>query len=119
MESFLIYKRPSVTDKKTHNEASCYGDPEDPGFIGDSNDHWRVEIFGYKQDSPETYLNAIETKFRLVHVSTGCHLFSHETKLPDWGFKQQEVTCAKDGRKELTMWTIEQNEHEESKFHSL
>ena len=72
--------RPSVTEKKTHNEASCYGDAEDPEFVGDTNDHWRVEIFGLSDKDSDHYLNAIESRFRLVHVNTGCHLFSHETK---------------------------------------
>jgi dolichyl-phosphate-mannose-protein mannosyltransferase len=102
--------RAPVTEKKTHNEVSCYGDNSIEGFHGDTNDHWRVEIESSMPAFP--YLNAINTKFRLVHANTGCQLFSHDTKLPDWAFKQQEVTCSTNGRKELTLWRIEYNEHE-------
>lgn len=42
---------------------------------------------------------------------TGCALFSHKKKLPDWGFEQQEVTCAKGATLPNTVWFIEQNEH--------
>jgi dolichyl-phosphate-mannose-protein mannosyltransferase len=109
-KSFSNYDSAPVTDKKTHNEVSCYGDPNLPGFIGDTNDHWRVFIDKSSESYP--YLNAINTKFRLVHVNTGCQLFSHDTKLPEWAFKQQEVTCATNGRRELTLWRIEHNEHQ-------
>lgn len=40
-----------------------------------------------------------------------CHLFSHEVKLPKWGFEQQEVTCASQGKPYLTLWYIEGNSH--------
>ena len=75
--------RAPVTDKKTHNEVSGYGDPVDAGFIGDSNDHWRVDILN--QDPAHPFLDAITSKFQLIHINTGCRLFSHDLKLPEWG----------------------------------
>lgn len=56
-------------------------------------------------------LRTIQTKFKLVHVMTGCVLFSHKVKLPDWGFEQQEVTCAKGATLPNSVWYIENNEH--------
>jgi dolichyl-phosphate-mannose-protein mannosyltransferase len=56
-------------------------------------------------------LRTIQTKFKLVHVMTGCVLFSHKVKLPEWGFEQQEVTCAKGGTLPNSVWYIEQNVH--------
>lgn len=70
--------RPTISDDKEHNEASGYGEP---GFLGDTNDHWRVEFV----DRSHASLKAMSTKFRLVHVNTGCKLFSHALKLPEWG----------------------------------
>ncbi|KAI6791759.1 dolichyl-phosphate-mannose-protein mannosyltransferase 1 [Hortaea werneckii] len=42
---------------------------------------------------------------------TGCTLFSHKVKLPDWGFDQQEVTCAKGGSLPNSVWYVEGNSH--------
>lgn len=102
--------RPSVTEADWQNEASAYGYE---GFEGDSNDHFRVEIVKSHSDGAEakTRLRTIQTKFKLVHVMTGCVLFSHKVKLPKWGFEQQEVTCAKGATLPNSIWYIESNEH--------
>jgi dolichyl-phosphate-mannose-protein mannosyltransferase len=42
---------------------------------------------------------------------TGCVLFSHKVKLPEWASEQQEVTCAKGGTLPNSVWYVEQNEH--------
>lgn len=57
-------------------------------------------------------VRAIDTIFRLRHAMSGHYLFSSNVKLPDWGFKQQEVTTAGQGKRELTYWYIETNENE-------
>ena len=101
-------KRPPVTDNEDHNEVSSYGDV---GFAGDTNDHWRIELVDNDSSDSSQYIKAIHSRIRLVHVNTGCTLFSHKTKLPEWGFGQQEVTCAKRGKKSLTIWRIEYNEN--------
>ncbi|KAH3667403.1 hypothetical protein OGAPHI_003052 [Ogataea philodendri] len=103
--------RPSVSEIDWQNEASCYGYE---GFEGDPNDDFVVEIardLSVPGDAQDT-VKAIDTIFRLRHAMTGCYLFSHETKLPKWGFEQQEVTCAGQGIKPLSYWYIEQNENE-------
>jgi len=102
--------RPPVSEADWQNEVSAYGYE---GFEGDANDFFRVEIAKSMSDGPaaKTHLRTIESKFKLVHVMTGCSLFSHKVKLPDWGFDQQEVTCAKQGTLPNSIWYIEQNEH--------
>ncbi|GMF65059.1 unnamed protein product [[Candida] boidinii] len=100
--------RPSVSEIDWQNEASCYGYD---GFDGDPNDDFIVEIVK-KHSVPgiaQERLRAIDTVFRLHHAMTGCYLFSHETKLPKWGFEQQEVTCATQGIDPLSYWVIEEN----------
>jgi dolichyl-phosphate-mannose-protein mannosyltransferase len=72
--------RPPVTDNEHHNEVSAYGAD---GFSGDTNDHWRVEVTD-GGGSGKTVV-AMRTRFRLIHVNTGCQLFSHNVKLPEWG----------------------------------
>jgi dolichyl-phosphate-mannose-protein mannosyltransferase len=56
-------------------------------------------------------LRTLHTKFRLQHVYTGCYLFSHSVKLPDWAYGQQEVTCAKSSTVPNSLWYIETNSH--------
>lgn len=87
------------------------------GFEGDANDFWRVIIVDHDKSDPESKLRlrTLHTKFRLQHVITGCFLFSHSVKLPDWGFDQQEVTCAKGGSLSNSIWYIETNFHSNSK----
>ncbi|RDL35938.1 uncharacterized protein BP5553_06550 [Venustampulla echinocandica] len=102
--------RPPVTEADWQNEVSAYGYE---GFEGDANDLFRVEIIKKMSDGEEAKkrLRTIQTKFKLVHVMTGCVLFSHKVKLPDWASEQQEVTCAKGGTLPNSVWYVEQNEH--------
>jgi len=85
--------RPPITEADWQNEVSAYGFP---GFEGDANDYFRVEIV--KDETPKGVARerlrywllrseyrlmgrAIDTKFRLVHYITGCVLFSHKVKV--------------------------------------
>jgi len=102
--------RPPVSDVDFQNEVSAYGYP---GFAGDANDDWIVEIeSGDKRDRESSKrLRTLRTKFRLRHVLTGCYLFSHKVKLPEWGFDQQEVTCNKNAVRINSLWFIETASH--------
>lgn len=102
--------RPPVTEADWQNEITAYGYE---GFEGDANDFFRVEIIKSLSDGEEakTRLRTIQTKFKLVHIMSGCVLFSHKVKLPEWGFEQQEVTCAKGGTLPNSVWYVEQNYH--------
>ncbi|KAI9207511.1 Dolichyl-phosphate-mannose-protein mannosyltransferase-domain-containing protein [Polychytrium aggregatum] len=99
--------RPPVTDNKEHNEVSGYGDTT---FLGDANDHWRVEIIDNNEKDP--YVYTLGKNIRLISAMQGCKLFSHKVKLPKWGFEQQEVTCSKKGKASLTSWRIEASQHD-------
>jgi dolichyl-phosphate-mannose-protein mannosyltransferase len=102
--------RAPITEADWQNEVSAYGYE---GFEGDANDLFRVEIVKKKTHGAvaKERLRTIESKFRLVHVMTGCVLFSHKVKLPEWGFEQQEVTCARGGTLPNSIWYIEGNVH--------
>ncbi len=102
--------RPPITEADWQNEVSAYGYE---GFEGDANDLFRVEIIKSMSDGAEAKkrVRTIQTKFKLVHIITGCVLFSHKVKLPDWAFEQQEVTCAKGGTLPNSVWYVEGNEH--------
>ncbi|KAF3006948.1 hypothetical protein E8E14_002058 [Neopestalotiopsis sp. 37M] len=102
--------RPPVSEAEWQNEVSAYGYE---GFPGDANDLFRIEI-AKKQSVgslAKERVRTIQTQFRLVHIMTGCVLFSHKVKLPDWASEQQEVTCAKGGTLPNSLWYVEYNEH--------
>lgn len=96
--------KPPVSQQDFQYEATGYGNPN----TVDSNDHWRIDVIGAKKGDP---VEAINSRFRLIHVNNKCSLFSHTVKLPDWGFSQQEVTCAKNGLKKNTIWLIESSKN--------
>lgn len=98
--------RPPVSDVDFQNEVSAYGLT---GFVGDINDDWVVEIEkGDRSDKESSKrLRTLRTHFKLRHLNTGCYLFSHKVKLPEWGFDQQEVTCNKNAVKANSLWYIE------------
>ncbi|KAJ7174473.1 glycosyltransferase family 39 protein [Mycena filopes] len=102
--------RPPVSDVDFQNEVSAYGME---GFEGDANDDWYVEIErGDKRDRESSKrLRTLRTHFRLRHALTGCFLFSHKIKLPEWGFEQQEVTCNKNAVMANSLWYVETAMH--------
>ncbi|GAA5998507.1 hypothetical protein JCM5350_006501 [Sporobolomyces pararoseus] len=102
--------RAPVTEVDYQNEVSAYGFE---GFEGDANDHFQIEIDQVESHGSlaKKQLQTLRTRFRLRHVLTGCYLFSHKVKLPDWGFEQQEVTCNKNPSKENAVWYVETNTH--------
>ena len=110
--------RPPVSEVDFQNEVSAYGMP---GFIGDANDDWFMEIdHGDGRDSESTKrLRTLRTTFRLRHALTGCYLFSHKVKLPEWGFEQQEVTCNKNAVRPNSLWMVETSVHPKCSFVSL
>ena len=103
--------RPPISDVDFQNEVSAYGMP---GFTGDANDDWILEIDHGDKKDPESgkKLRTLRTVFKLKHALTGCYLFSHKVKLPDWGFEQQEVTCNKNAVKDNSLWYVETSMHE-------
>ncbi|KAJ9113820.1 hypothetical protein QFC19_000013 [Naganishia cerealis] len=85
--------RPPISEVDFQNEVSGYGFP---GFAGDANDDFVVEITqetrgGKDKRKARQRIRTLRSHFRLRHAMTGCYLFSHKVKLPEWGFEQQEV----------------------------
>jgi len=90
------------------NEVSCYGNLT----LGDSNDHWKVEIVDDMKEKKPGNVRALLTRFRLRHVNSGCLLRSHNVNLPQWGFKQAEVACDKSKKADNqanNIWNVERH----------
>ncbi|RKP36722.1 glycosyltransferase family 39 protein [Dimargaris cristalligena] len=97
---------------KTDYEVSGYGNRT----LGDVFDHWKVEIYDDvqtgKSNKPDQ-IRSLLTRFRLRHVRLGCLLRSNRDTLPQWGYKQQEVTCDRKNRDDTSnLWNVEYHRHE-------
>ncbi|KAL9588490.1 MAG: hypothetical protein Q9203_002711 [Teloschistes exilis] len=86
-------------------EVSSYGNTT----VGDEKDHWTVEVVSDAASRDRTKLRTLTTAFRLKHTSLGCYLRAGTVNLPQWGFKQIEVTCVKSNnpRDVYTHWNVE------------
>ncbi|CAO3570638.1 unnamed protein product [Mortierella alpina] len=89
-------------------EVSGYGNEE----VGDINDEWTVEVVDEHSSHPKDgVLRSLTTSFRLRHNVLGCLLTAENVNLPQWGFRQIEVTC--DQRNRTTsphsIWNVEQH----------
>lgn len=90
---------------KADFEVSSYGNTT----IGDEKDHWTVEVVNDAASRDRTRVRTLTTGFRLKHTSLGCYLRAGNVNLPQWGFKQIEVTCVKENkpRDVYTHWNVE------------
>ena len=95
---------------KKHNEVSCYGNLT----VGDDKDNWVVEVVSDAASRDYSRIRTLTTAFRLKHASLGCYLRAGNVNLPQWGFKQIEVTCTKDNkpRDVFTHWNIESHKND-------
>jgi dolichyl-phosphate-mannose-protein mannosyltransferase len=93
---------------KLSHEVSCYGNTT----VGDINDHWIVEVVDdIQRGSPENAhrIHSLSTRMRLRHESLGCYLRAANAVLPQWGFKQIEVSCDPENNPKdtHTYWNVE------------
>jgi len=95
---------------KSQWEVSCYGN----ATIGDAKDHWKIEVVSDAASRDRSKIRTLTTAFRLKHEVLGCYLRAGNTNLPQWGFKQIEVTCTKENnpRDTYTHWNIESHTNE-------
>ncbi|KAH9484580.1 Dolichyl-phosphate-mannose--protein mannosyltransferase 2 [Psilocybe cubensis] len=96
---------------KLNNEVSCYGNET----IGDSSDYWQVEVVDdIKQGNHVDRIHSLTTRLRFKHKTLGCYLRAANAILPQWGFKQVEVSCDKENNpKDIhTYWNVESHWNE-------
>ena len=89
---------------KSEYEVSCYGNMT----VGDEKDHFIVEVVSDSYRARDR-IRTLTTTFRLRHKSMGCYLRAANVNLPQWGFKQIEVTCApnRGSGDSASTWNIE------------
>ncbi|KAK7492364.1 hypothetical protein BaRGS_00016461 [Batillaria attramentaria] len=94
------HREPAPLSKR-HYQVSGYG----VNGTGDANDVWLVELVGAPQGSP---VQTVRSRIRLVHYYVRCALFSHDKKLPKWGWEQLEATCTQNMRDSRAQWNVEE-----------
>lgn len=88
---------------KKHFQVTCYGEKG----VGDANDVFRIE---FENAQIGDRLEAVKTRFKLIHYLMNCALYSHNKQLPKWGFEQLEVTCTPNVYEtKNTLWNVEDN----------
>lgn len=99
-----------------NHEVSCYGN----ATIGDSNDYWIVEIVDdlVRGKRNVKTVHSLTTRLRFRHQNLGCYLKANNVALPQWGFKQIEVSCEQGVSKkdEHTYWNIESHWNDRCKL---
>ncbi|PFH46089.1 glycosyltransferase family 39 protein [Amanita thiersii Skay4041] len=105
---------------KLNWEVSGYGNET----IGDKHDHWVVEIVDdikrgsdvkkHGRDDPKGRIHSLTTRLRFKHETLGCYLRAANAILPQWGFKQVEVSCDKENNPNdvHTYWNVESHWNE-------
>lgn len=103
---------------KSDWEVSCYGNTT----VGDTKDHWVVEVVDDAASRDHSKVRTLTSAVRLKHPDLGCYLRAANVNLPQWGFKQIEVSCVKENkpRDKFTWWNIEShwNDKRKSILHS-
>lgn len=102
---------------KGDHEVSSYGNTT----IGDEKDHWTMEVVSDAASRDRSKVRTLTTSFRLKHTSLGCYLRAGNVNLPQWGFKQIEVTCVKSNhpRDVYTHWNIESHWNDKRKYRAV
>lgn len=103
--------------RKKDNEVSSYGNLT----VGDSKDHWKVEVIRDAASRDRSKIRTLTTAFRLKHPTLGCYLRAGNQNLPQWGFKQIEVTCTKENnpRDTYTHWNVEAHWNDKRKSYDI
>ena len=83
----------------------------------DSSEYWVVEVLkdvNYGPGKAGMPIRTLSTTLRFRHRDMGCYLRSGGDSLPDWGWKQLEVTCDPQNypRDMTTHWNVENHWNE-------
>lgn len=102
---------------KENLEISGYGN----ATVGDSNDYWIVEAVDDmstgKKGKHGDPIRSLTTRMRFRHQNLGCYMRAANAILPQWGWKQVEVSCTKENNPhdDHTYWNIENHWNENCK----
>ncbi|QLQ80957.1 hypothetical protein HG537_0E03120 [Torulaspora globosa] len=93
--------KPPVSEQEYNSEISCTGDAD---YVGNSDELWTVISVG---DPLHSALKPLKSVVKFLNEGQGCTLLAHDTRLPKWGFHQQEVLCLRSPTESRTLFEIE------------
>ncbi|XP_046577574.1 protein O-mannosyl-transferase 2-like [Haliotis rubra] len=94
------HKEPAPLSKR-HFQVSGYGQ----NGTGDSNDVWVIEVVGSPRGTP---IQTVRSRLRIIHYFVKCALYSHDKKLPKWGWEQLEASCNPNAKDSNALWSVEE-----------
>ncbi|KAI9312190.1 Dolichyl-phosphate-mannose-protein mannosyltransferase-domain-containing protein [Dichotomocladium elegans] len=80
-----------------------------------SGSHWTIELVDDDASNGDPKrIRALSSRFRLRHNELGCLLRSEAVQLPQWGFKQGEITCDPESKSTdpRNWWNVEEHRNE-------
>ncbi|QLL33400.1 hypothetical protein HG536_0E03110 [Torulaspora globosa] len=93
--------KPPVSEQEYNSEISCTGDAD---YVGNSDELWTVVSVG---DPLHSALRPLKSLVKFLNEGQGCTMLAHDTRLPNWGFHQQEVLCLRSPTESRTLFEIE------------
>ncbi|KAJ1675201.1 Protein O-mannosyltransferase 2 [Spiromyces aspiralis] len=77
----------------------------------DTRDQWKVEIHSENsRRKMDGKVHALTTRFRLRHVKSGCYLSTSGRRLPEWAWRQSEVSCERHNKfSPDVLWNVERH----------
>ncbi|SCV03869.1 LANO_0G06766g1_1 [Lachancea nothofagi CBS 11611] len=97
--------KPPISEQDYDHEVSCTGDID---YRGDSDESWRIR-FERGKTVHDDLLCPFTIYFSLENKGHNCKLLSHDLRMPDWGFEQQEVLCVDSADKERSLFFIDRS----------
>ncbi|SCU98169.1 LADA_0H11034g1_1 [Lachancea dasiensis] len=97
--------KPPISEQDYDHEVSCTGDEK---YRGDADETWRLR-FERGKTVHDGLLCPFTIYFSLENKGHNCKLLSHDLRLPDWGFEQQEVLCVDSADKERSLFFIDRS----------
>lgn len=93
--------KPPVSEQEYTNEVSCTGDFD---YAGDSDELWSILIVN---GNPREVILPFYSILQLSNIGHPCSLISHNVRLPNWGFYEQEVLCLQPATYSRTLFMID------------
>lgn len=93
--------KPPISEQEYNSEISCTGSSN---YTGDSDELWTV----ISVDDPlHSGIKPLKSVVKFLNEGQGCTMLAHDTKLPEWGFYQQEVLCLRSPTESRTLFEVE------------
>jgi dolichyl-phosphate-mannose-protein mannosyltransferase len=94
-------EKPPISEQEYDFELSTIGNSSTEG---DETEQFKLKSVDGSNDG---YIESFHTKLQIYSPSDFCTVLSHDLKLPDWGFNQQEVLCIKSPQPSRSTFYIE------------